>query len=138
MCPVPNCGGFPPARPQPYEHADIDASSAELARLDGRAVTGEDLLSRDAAVTEPQVAVLRRSDFTALFDTAPDLSGADVDISPYVRDVEDLDAQLAWATWTADVAAGVPPAEARAPGAEFRCRVPLGQVTAGSAPVASA
>jgi CRISPR-associated endonuclease/helicase Cas3 len=121
---------IPPARPQPYEHADIDASSAELARLDGRAVTGEDLLSRDVAVAETQVAVLRRSDFTALFDTAPDLSGADVDISPYVRDAEDLDAQLAWAAWTADVATGAPPAEARAPGAEFRCRVPLGQVNA--------
>ena len=82
------------------------------------------------AVTETQVAVLRRSDFTALFDTAPDLSGADVDISPYVRDADDLDAQLAWATWTAEAAAGAPPAEARAPGAEFRCRVPLGQVNA--------
>jgi CRISPR-associated endonuclease/helicase Cas3 len=101
-----------------------------LARLDGCAVTGEDLLSRDVAVTETQVAVLRRSDFTALFDTAPDPSGADVDISPYVRDAEDLDAQLAWAAWTAEVATGAPPAEAGAPGAEFRCRVPLGQVDA--------
>jgi CRISPR-associated endonuclease/helicase Cas3 len=119
-----------PARPLPYEQADIDASSAELAGLEGRAVTGEDLLSRDVAVTETQVAVLRRSDFTALFDTAPDLSGADVDISPYVRDVEDLDAQLAWATWTAEAATGAPPAEAWAPGAEFRCRVPIGQVSA--------
>ena len=120
----------PPARPQPYEQADIDASSAELSGLDGCVVTCEDLLSRDVAVTENQVAVLRRSDFTALFDTAPDLSGADVDISPYVRDAEDLDVQLAWATWTAEAAAGAPPAEARAPGAEFRCRVPLGQVNA--------
>ena len=120
----------PPAKPQPYEQADIDASGAELAGLDGRAVTGEDLLSRDVAVTETQVAVLRRSDFTTLFDTSPDLSGADVDISPYVRDAEDLDAQLAWATWTADADTGVPPAEAMAPGAEFRCRVPLGQMSA--------
>jgi CRISPR-associated endonuclease/helicase Cas3 len=120
----------PPARPQPYEQADIDASSAELAKLGRRAVTGEDLLSRDVAVTENQVAVLRRSDFTALVDTAPDLSGADVDISSYVRDAEDLEVQLAWATWTAEAAAGAPPAEARAPGAEFRCRVPLGQVNA--------
>ena len=118
----------PPAKPQPYEQADIDASSTELSRLDGRAVTGEDLLSRDVAVTETQVAVLRRSDFTALFDTAPDLSGADVDIAPYVRDAEDLDAQLAWATWTAEADSSAPPAEARAPGAEFRCRVPLAQV----------
>jgi len=120
----------PPARPQPYDQADIDASSAELAMLEGRAVTGEDLLGRDVAVTETPVAVLRSSDFTALFDTAPDLSGADVDISPYVRDAEDLDAQLAWATWTAEADSGAPPAEARAPAAEFRCRVPVGQVSA--------
>ena len=75
-----------PARPQPYEQADIDASGAELARLEGRAVTGEDLLAATWPSAETPVAVLRRSDFTALFDTAPDLSGADVDISPYVRD----------------------------------------------------
>jgi CRISPR-associated endonuclease/helicase Cas3 len=65
-----------PARTQPYEQAGIGASSAELARLGRRAVTGEELLSRAAAVTEAQVAVLRRSDFTALFDTAPDLSAS--------------------------------------------------------------
>ena len=118
----------PPARPLPYEQADIDASSTELAGLEGRAVTGEALLSRDVAVTGTQGAVLRRSDFTALFDTAPDPSGADVDISPYVRDTGDLDAQLAWATWTAPAVTGAPPAEAWAPGADFRCQVPLGQV----------
>ena len=43
--------------------------------------------------------MLRRSDFITLFDTAPDLSGADIDIAPYVRDADDLDVQLAWATW---------------------------------------
>jgi CRISPR-associated endonuclease/helicase Cas3 len=119
-----------PAKPLPYEQADIDAASVALSELDDCAVTGEGLLSRDVAVTENQVAVLRKSDFTALFDTAPDLSGSDVDISLYVRDAEDLDAQLVWATWTAESAAGVPPAEARAPGPDFRCRVPVGQVTA--------
>jgi CRISPR-associated endonuclease/helicase Cas3 len=119
-----------PAVPQPYEQADIDASSAELAQLDGRPVTGEDLLSRDVAVTETQVAVLLQSDFTALFDTASGPGEENIDISPYVRDAEDLDAQLAWATWTAEPAAGAPPAEARAPGADFRCQVPLGQVRA--------
>jgi CRISPR-associated endonuclease/helicase Cas3 len=119
-----------PAAPQPYEQAGIDASSAELAGLDGRAVTGEDLLSRDVAVAEPRVDVLRRSDFTALFDIAPDLNGMNIDISLYLRDTEDLDAQLAWATWTAEPTTGAPPAEARAPGADFRCPVPLGQVHA--------
>ena len=103
-----------PAQTQPYEQADIDAFSAELARLGRRAVTGKDLLSRVVAVTEAQVAVLRRTDFTALVDTAPDLSGADVDIAIHPRcrgprrsdRLGDLDdgSEL-----------GAPPAEARAP-----------------------
>ena len=120
----------PPARPQPYEQADIDASITRLTGLDGHAVTSEDLLGRVAASTEPQVPILRRSDFTALFDTAPGPNGADVDISPFVRDGEQLEAQLSWAAWTAETPAGAPPAEARAPGADFRCRVPLGQLSA--------
>jgi len=119
----------PPPGPHPYRQADIDASSTGLSRLDGRAVTGEDLLGGDAAVAGTQVPVLRRSDLAALFDTSPDPSGADIDISPYVRDGDEPDAQLAWATWTADSAAGAPPAEARAPGADFRCRVSPRQVS---------
>jgi CRISPR-associated endonuclease/helicase Cas3 len=118
-----------PARPHPYGQADIDASSAGLSILGGRAVTSEDLPGRAAASTEVQPSVLRPSDFTALFDTALGLNGADVDISPFVGDGEQLDAQLSWATWTAETASGAPPAEARAPGADFRCRVPLSQVS---------
>jgi CRISPR-associated endonuclease/helicase Cas3 len=127
---------IPPTKPNPYLQADIDAASAELAQLQGAAVTGEDLLARDVPVTETQVAVLRRSDLIGLFDTAPDLSGADIDIAPYVRDADDLDVQLAWATWTADPgdegAAAVrkaPPADAKAPSAEYRCRVPLRELS---------
>ncbi len=120
----------PPARPHPYEQADIDASCAGLSSLDGHAVTGEDLLGRAVASTETQAPVLSRSDVTALFDTAPDPSGADVDISPFVKNGEQLEAQLSWAIWTAETPTGAPPAEARAPGAGFRCRVPLSQVSA--------
>ena len=72
--------------------------------------------------------MLRRSDFIGLFDTAPDLSGADMDIAPYVRDADDLDVQLAWATWArrrGSDGGGAPPADTKAPSAEYRCRVPL-------------
>lgn len=117
----------PPANPAPYEPRDIGASSAQLELLEGRAVTGEDLLACEVEVTEPQVAVVRRSDFVGLFDTAPDLSGADVDIAPYVRDAEDLDAEVAWATW-APGESGEPDPGVKAPPAEYRCRVPLGGV----------
>jgi CRISPR-associated endonuclease/helicase Cas3 len=121
---------LPPAKPQPYEQADIAASEAELSGLEGRAVTGEELLNRDVAVTEAQVAVLRRSDLIGLFDTAPDLSGADIDIAPYVRDADDLDVQLAWATWEPEAEDGRPPSDGKAPSAEWRCRVPVGRVNA--------
>jgi CRISPR-associated endonuclease/helicase Cas3 len=73
--------------------------------------------------------VLRQSDFTALFDTAPDLSSADVDISPFVQDGDDLDAQVAWAIWTAGWGTAAPPAQAWAPGADYRCQVSLRQVS---------
>jgi CRISPR-associated endonuclease/helicase Cas3 len=117
---------IPPASHHPYPEQDIAASAAELSALEGTAVTSEDLLSHDVPVTEQPVAVLRRSDLIGLFDTAPDLSGADLDIAPYVRDSDDLDVQLAWATWPPDDPTGAPPAEAKAPLEKWRCRVPLG------------
>ncbi len=120
----------PPVKPPPYEPGDIDAACAALRGLEGQAVTSEDLLAREVAVSEAPVAVLRRGDFTGLFDTSPDLSGADLDIAPYVRDADDLDAQLAWAAWEAETPDGRPPDDSKAPGAEWRCRVPLGEVTA--------
>jgi CRISPR-associated endonuclease/helicase Cas3 len=119
---------LPPAKPpHPYEQQDVDASSAELARLEGECVTGEDLLGRDVPATRRQVAVIRRSDFTGLFDTSQDLSGADVDIAPYVRDAEDLDAEVAWASWTPG-SDGAPGPDIKAPPGEYRCRVSLGDV----------
>lgn len=121
---------LPPAKPHPYPEADIAAAMAELDALEGAEVTSEVLLQRDVATTAQAVAVLRQSDLLTLFDTAPDLSGADLDIAPYVRDTDDLDAQLAWATWSPapDAADGRPPADAKAPSAEWRCRVPLASV----------
>lgn len=118
---------IPPAQPHPYEQQDVGAASAELGRLEGQRVTGEDLLGRDVFATRRQVAVIRRSDFTGLFDTSPDLSGADVDIAPYVRDAEDLDAEIAWASW-ARGEDGAPGPDIKAPPGEYRCRVSLGDV----------
>jgi len=115
---------LPPAKPLPYEQEDINATAAELDQLEDTALTGEDLLGRSVFYTQDQVAVIRRSDFLALFDTSPDLSGNDVDIAPYVRDAEDLDAEVAWATWTPGEG-GAPDPEIRFPAAEYRCRVSI-------------
>jgi CRISPR-associated endonuclease/helicase Cas3 len=135
----------PPAQASPYEQRDIDAACARLSGLEGRAVTAEDLLAADVRqpdVRQPDVrqpglrqssaraAVISGGDFAGLFDTAPDLSGADVDIAPFVRDADDLDAEVAWATWTktstktrANGYDGAPDPEIKPPPAEYRCRV---------------
>lgn len=119
---------IPPAKPAPYPQRDIDETCVQMEVLEGRKVTGEYLLERAVEVTEDPVTVLRRTDFIGLFDTSPDLSGADVDIAPYVRDADDLDAEVAWATWTPGEN-GAPDPAIKAPPAEYRCRVPLGDVS---------
>ena len=117
----------PPGAPAPYPRADVDATCAQLERLEGRSVTGEDLLACDVPVTAQRVSA-QRPDFLGLFDTSPDPGGAgDADIAPYVRDAGDLDAEVAWATWTPGEG-GAPDPEIKFPPAEYRCRVALGDV----------
>lgn len=126
---VPEAGLWwvPPASPPPAERSAIEATGAELSRLEGRAVTGEDLAARGVSGADDQVPVIGPADFAALFDTSPALALADsdVDVARYVRDAEDLDVDVAWATWTAGEDGGPDP-EVRYPAAEFRCRVPIG------------
>jgi CRISPR-associated endonuclease/helicase Cas3 len=69
-----------------------------------------------------QVRVLSESDFLGLFDT-----GVEADVSSFVQDEEDLDAEVAWATWTPGEE-GEPDPEVRATFPEYRCRVPLSLV----------
>ncbi len=73
----------------------------------------------------PARRVIRWKDMVDLFDTDPDLTGFDVDVSPYIRDAEDTDITLFWR----DVGAGVenqpPPQTAEicaAPIGRARCR----------------
>jgi len=74
--------------------------------------------------------VIGAEDFSALFDTSlalsdsPALSCADVDVARYVRDADDLDVEIAWATWARGLD-GAPDPGVRHPAAEFRCRVPI-------------
>lgn len=76
----------------PYE-ADVLTRARERLRAAPSAAPG-DL----PPVTEPPDAahVLRRRDLLELFNTDPDLSGFDVDISPYIRDVGTPQVQLFW------------------------------------------
>ena len=45
---------------------------------------------------DPPIRVVRRKDLDDLFDTDADLTGFDVDISPYIRDADDTDIRVFW------------------------------------------
>lgn len=52
---------------------------------------------------QPADPVIRRRDLLALFDTQPDLAGADIDISRYVRDTGDgRDIQICWRSYSGE------------------------------------
>ena len=69
---------------------------------------------------DPPRRVIRRKDLDDLFDTDSDLTGFDVDVSPYVRDVDDTDVHVFWRdlTVSADDSPG--------PRTEELCAVPIG------------
>lgn len=70
--------------------------------------------------------VLRRKDLYELFDTDPDLTGFDVDVSPYVRGADDTDVRVFWRT-IADLKEGPQGKEAEAPHRDELCAVNIGQ-----------
>ena len=88
---------------------------------------GAALLLTEAAPSEPEDsdALIGRGEFLGLFDTSTRQSDDDVDVAAFVREAEDLDLDVAWATWTQG-ADGAPDPEVRLPPVEYRCRVGLG------------
>ncbi|HMZ12343.1 MAG TPA: CRISPR-associated endonuclease Cas3'', partial [Plasticicumulans sp.] len=81
-----------PALAAPYPAADLDAARAVLAELGDAGPDALPKVAADAALHP----VLRRRDFLELFDTDPDLSGFDVDVSAWIRDADDADLLLFW------------------------------------------
>ena len=65
--------------------------------------------------------VIRFRDMLDLYDTDPDLTGFDVDISPYIRDAGDTDIRVFWRNF--DVSVG--PEDQSGPIREELCTVPI-------------
>ncbi len=78
----------------PYEKAVLALARRRVAELID---VGPANLARVAQDPEhPALPVIRRKDLLELFDTEPDLSGQDIDISRYIRATDDADVQVAW------------------------------------------
>jgi CRISPR-associated endonuclease/helicase Cas3 len=118
----------------PYQLAEIEAASEAIALLSSEAgpaalealeetqvaLPGQGLLPR--LYPYAPLHVLARRDLHDLFDTTPDLTGADIDVSRFVREGEERDVAVWW--W--------PTPEGQAPHPRLRpshdalCRVPVG------------
>lgn len=91
----------------PYEADHLALARDTLGQLDEVGIaTLETVKDRTPA---PQHPVIRRPDVLDLFDTTPDLSGQDVDISPYIREADDHDVGVFWREVAAEPL-GAPPA----------------------------
>jgi CRISPR-associated endonuclease/helicase Cas3 len=76
----------------PYTASELRASEARLAGLTDAGPAGL------PAVTEPMTYshVIRRKDMTELFDTTPDLAGADIDVSRFIRESDEHHVHVFW------------------------------------------
>lgn len=91
----------------PYSTADLLAARERLEALSDAAPG----YLGTPGVVEPPRRVIRRKDLNDLFDTDPDLTGFDVDVSPYIRDADDTDIRVFWRSL--DEGCSDPPAPSR-------------------------
>lgn len=109
------------SRAAPYTTAELEAARARLPSLSDAAPSA----LGDPGNLPPARRVLRRKDLVELFDTDPDLTGFDVDISPYVRDAEDTDVRVLWREDAPNTLDTQP-----APTRDELCAVPIGRAKA--------
>lgn len=105
--------GAPPSderKAAPYGKSELDSAHEALDRVmkDGADVGPRSLEATEEAWLEREPSfvdrlfpyeprhVIRRSDFDDLFDTSPDLSGIDLDISRFIRSGEERDVRVFW------------------------------------------
>ena len=73
--------------------------------------------------------VVRRKDLLDLFDTTPDLAGADLDIDRFIRDAQDSQVQVFWREWKSTTPNGdADTTVEEAPARKELCPVPLAQL----------
>jgi len=106
----------------PYDTNEIIAARKTLRSLSSASPSDLDKAGHAWALP-PFQDVLRARDVVDLFDTTPDLGGADLDVARFIREGEDRDVHVFWRDLTA---ASVE--EQTRPGAEELCAVPIGEV----------
>jgi CRISPR-associated endonuclease/helicase Cas3 len=113
----------PDAKAAPYSTDELDDARTRLAGMEGADAAPASLPR--VCLNAPEARhVLRRRDLVGLFDTAPDLSGNDIDVSRFVRETDDRDVSVFWRGWPGGPRSG-PPAELPRPHREELCPAPV-------------
>jgi CRISPR-associated endonuclease/helicase Cas3 len=112
---------------QPYDQEPVSQSVDALRALEAQEVTPASMQANGPTSKVPARHVLRRRDLLELFDTLPDLSGADTDVSRFIREAEDTDVEVAWRELATTGERRGPGDDEALPAYEERCRVPLGR-----------
>ena len=114
----------------PYQKDELDEAKQYLVALEGQDASPKSLEAfrfegERVELKFEHIHVVRRRDLLDLFDTAPDLSGNDIDVSRFVRgDDPETDVYVFWRD--ANPKAG-PDDDERAPGRNELCPVPVSQ-----------
>mgnify|MGYP002408828339 CR=1 FL=1 len=87
----------------PYVAEELATARDILMKLEGQSVAPNDLPVVNLPY-EPS-NVFRKHDLLELFDTAPDLSGNDIDVSRFIRDGEEMDVRIFWRNWDTELPA---------------------------------
>ena len=81
----------------PYAPDDVEAARQLMKSLEGRSAGPVDIEALGDVMQEAEhLTVIRRRDVVGLFDTTPDLSGSYLDVSQYVRGMDERDVSVFW------------------------------------------
>lgn len=105
----------------PYDSSLVAAARSHLANL--TSASPQHLPATSEA--RPLANILRRKDFLDLFNTDPDLSGFDVDVSDYIRDSGQPGVQVYWREFEDNPSQ---PHPQLGPGRDELCPLSMGQV----------
>jgi CRISPR-associated endonuclease/helicase Cas3 len=104
---------------------EADASPRSLEAFEEEIAKAEPQLLERLYPYEP-LHVLRRRDLDDLFDTSADLSGADLDVSRFIRSGEERDVTVFWRVFTPEKAVSL----SRPVRRDELCPVPIGDIRA--------
>ncbi|HMO91013.1 MAG TPA: CRISPR-associated helicase Cas3' [Pirellulaceae bacterium] len=122
----------------PYQLAEIDAARSAIKDLIGRSldvsIRSLEQFEDELRASSPELLqglypyqplhVLLQHEFEELFDTSPDLTGADLDVGRFIREGEDRDLQVFWRELPN------PLGDEIVPSAQELCAVPIGDAKA--------